>query len=241
MKLDSKSKILLVALAAVFLAFNAVFFLIASVMSLDIMSASTIISWVFMAIGFVSFLVFTKMSTNDSGLQNVMFLGFTIVKHCIVYLIVDFALCVLTLIISAFTVLNWIWVLLIQAIVLLVHIIFVLLCIASKKTIENVGAKIAQKTSYMKLLKADAESLPDYCQDSEARAEFAAFAEAVKYSDPVSCEALESLEQRLSELVSKMKEELGDNNVETAKADCAKATLLLKERNTKCKVLKKHG
>ncbi len=238
MKSNNTSKMLIIAVIAIFVAFNALFILIAGLLQINGLNACTVVSWVFMALGFVSFGLFAKMNRDDTALQKATFLGFTITKHCIAYLIVDAVLASALSIIGTLTEFYWLWSLLIQLVVFTLHIAFVMMCFAAKTTVVNVGEKLIQKTSNMRLMRASADSLPSYCKDAAAKQQFAKFAEAVKYSDTVSCAELEEIEHQLFDLIEEMKQLLEQDDVQSATALCDKATRLLQDRNLRCKALK---
>ena len=240
MKLNMKSKLLLIIMAIVFVVFNVIFFLIADSVEDDInkLNASTIISWVFVVLGFASFLIFSYFNSKGNA-GNVPVLRLTLIGHCTVYLIVDFILAAIFTLLGGFIKdFPIAWTVAIQLIALAVHLVIALLCLFAKETIENVEEKIKKKTAFMDMLRADAAMLPNYCTDAAAKPEFVKFAEAVRYSDPMSCEALEPIEEKLSLMVEEIKSQLIAGDIEGASANCKVATNVLRERNLKCKVLK---
>ena len=64
-------------------------------------------------------------------------------------------------------------------------------------------------------------------------------AEEFRYSDPVSTAALHDLEVRISALVSELRQSIQDGNPEYAQTLCDKTSALLRERNAKCKLVKR--
>ena len=227
-------------MAIVFVVFNVIFFLIADSVENDInsLNATTIVSWVFMVLGFGSFLLFSYLNSKGNA-ANIAVLRLTLIGHCAVYLIVDFVLAAIFTLLGGFIKdFPIAWAIAVQLIALAVHVVIALLCLFAKETIEDVDTKIKQKTAFMDMLRADAAMLPSYCTDASARAEFVKFAEAVRYSDPMSCEALELIEEKLSLIVEEMKGQLIAGDIEAASANCKVATNVLRERNLKCKVLK---
>ena len=111
-------------------------------------------------------------------------------------------------------------------------------CFLSKETIGDVHIKVSDKTRFIKLLGVDAQMLVEKCSDTETKRECHKFAEAVRYSDPMSSEALFELEKELALTVSQCDKAIEANDFVTAKDLCAKAILQLTERNKKCKALK---
>ena len=235
MKFNNKTKMLLAIIAVVFIVFNIVFFLIADAADFN---ATTIISWVFMILGFASFLTFAWLSKSKEGIPDNVFLRFTLFGHCTIYLIVDFVLAAFFMILGTFVDVSNVWSISIQLIVLGVHIVIALCCLLTKTVVEDLGKEVKQKTSRMKGLRVDSEMLVEYCTDAAAKNVFSKFAEAVRYSDPMTCDELEEIENDLKQIIYDMKELLLSGQIEDAQAKCKKAENILKERNRKCLMFK---
>ena len=84
----------------------------------------------------------------------------------------------------------------------------------SKETIDEIHDKVSDKKGFIKLLRADSETIVAKCNDPELKKKLQSFSEEIRYSDPMS------------------------NDVAEANDLCDKAHLLLVERNKKCKALK---
>ena len=235
MKLDNKSKIILAIVAVVFIVFNVLFFLVADTTGIN---TTTIISWVFMLLGFASFLTFSYLSSSKKGVASIVLMRFTLLGHCTIYLIVDFILAVFFTILGSTVEIPPVWSVSVQLIALAVHVVIALACLMTKVTIEDVGTAVKQKTSRMKGFRVEAEMLVDYCTDEAAKNEFRQFAEAVRYSDPMTCDALTEVEDNLEQIMSEMKYHLMSGEIEAAQNKCKIANNILKERNRKCLMYK---
>jgi len=235
MKLDSKGKIVLSIVAVVFVIFNILFFLIADTAGINV---TTIISWIFMILGFASFLLFAYLSGKKKGASTLMIMRLTIMEHCIIYLIVDFVLAVFFTILGSFVNIYPVWSISIQLIAFGVHIIIVLACLMTKTAMEEVEIEVKQKTARIKTFRVDAAMLVEYCTDENAKNDFRKFADAVKYSDPMSCDALAEIEDELEQVIAEMKHLLKAGEVEAAHDKCQIAFNILKERNKKCLMYK---
>lgn len=235
MKLNSKIKILLAIVAVIFIVFNVVFFLVADTAGI---TATTIISWVFMILGFVSFLTFAYLSKSKKGAPETVFMRLSLLGHCTVYLIVNFCLAVLFTILGALVDISPVWSVSVQLVALGVHVVIALACLMMKETIEDVGVQVKQKTSRMKGFRVDTEMLVEYCKDEAAKNDFRKFAEAIRYSDPMSCDALTDVEDQLEQIIYDMKSLLMAGDVEAAQSKCQIANNILKERNKKCQLFK---
>lgn len=235
MNFNRKIKILLAIVAVVFIIFNILFFLIADASDFN---NTTIISWVFMILGFASFITFAALSKSKEGIPDNVFLRFTLFGHCSIYLIVDFVLAVFFTILGSFVKISPVWSISVQLIALGVHIVIALCCLMTKTVVEDLDKDVKQKTSRMKSLRVDSEMLVECCTDSTAKNDFRKFAEAIRYSDPMTCDELEEIENELKEIIYDMKEHLISGEIEDAQTKRKKAELLLKERNRKCLLFK---
>ena len=123
-------------------------------------------------------------------------------------------------------------------ILLAVHLVFAISCFLAKEMIEEVQEKIQTNTIEMKLLQAEVEMVVEKTSDLDIKNAFRKLAEQVRYSDPVSNEYLSEIEREILTYVTNANVYLETNDKENALGCCKRASLLLLERNKKCKVLK---
>lgn len=105
------------------------------------------------------------------------------------------------------------------------------------ETVEAVDEKIKTKTLFVKMLTVDAESLLAHAQTQEAKAACKKVYEAVRYSDPMSDEALADVESQIALKFNEF------SNAVTESADSIKKladelVVLIGDRSRKCKLLK---
>ena len=103
---------------------------------------------------------------------------------------------------------------------------------AGASEINRVEEKIKVKRAFIQFLQTDIEMLAETETDAETKAELQKLAEKVRFSDPMSHEMLGELESRISVKVEEMK------TATDKKGLIAEVTILLTERNKKCKILK---
>ena len=101
-----------------------------------------------------------------------------------------------------------------------------------REKIEQVEEKVSRKVFYLKDLQADIELLAEKEADKEAKSELLKLAEAVRFSDPISNEALADIETEIADKVCALKN--ADNKVTAI----AEVKSLLTERSKKAKLLK---
>lgn len=162
--------------------------------------------------------------------------GFPIIKHSTVYIIAE--LLVSCVFIMFENNIRQSWAFGLQFLLLCIYGICAVSCFLSKETIDDVRTRVSDKTRFIKLLGIDAEMLVEKCSDPETKEECRRLVESVRYSDPMSSEALFELEKDLALTVSKCDRAIETGDFAAAKEFCAKAMLQLTERNKKCKALK---
>ncbi len=198
------------------------------------------VSWVFMLVAFVT-LAFMGVMLGKKGFSiRDWWFGYPLVKHSIWFIAAEFAASVLFMILDIFVNVNVALVFIPQFILLGVYMVLAISCLYAKTTVDEVREKTLSKTMSMKLLIVDAEMLPKICKDEEARLEFVKLAEELRYSDPVSHQALVALEGELANVIANANAMLKQDKVEEALKLCKEASLLLDQRNKKCMVLKRY-
>lgn len=109
---------------------------------------------------------------------------------------------------------------------------------AAAEMVSRIDDKIKTQTFFIKMMTADTDSLMARAKDDAARAEVRKVHEAVKYSDPMSNDALSGVEQQIFNKYIELSTAVDEGNALKIK-ECAERMLqLLVERNNKCKVLK---
>lgn len=96
--------------------------------------------------------------------------------------------------------------------------------------------KLVKNMSFMHSLQPGAVSLPGLTQDEELARLLEWFAEAVRYSDPVSGGVPKAAETDLSMCVDALRQAVLDNGCEATLLLEKKAERLLSERNRLCKL-----
>lgn len=234
MKITKNFKMIAAIGLIVLLTYNLIFFVLCGFPDHE---ATFWISWVFMMVAFAS-LSLTWIVLKEKGMvMRDWLFGFPIFNHSIIYIIAEFVLSTIFVIFEDDV--QWIWAFAIQFVLAAVYLILAISCFLAKSIITEVDTKVTDKTRFMKLLRADAEMLVEACDDPTLKEECRKFAEAVRYSDPMSNDALYELEQEINLVISDCNRMISIKSYEEARLLCRRAHLLLIERNKKCKALKK--
>lgn len=124
------------------------------------------------------------------------------------------------------------------AVILAVYAIAVLKVKAAAEISSATGEKVKTKTFFIRSLTVDCENLLAKAKSEQAKTACNKVYEAVRYSDPMSSDELSSVEEKISAKIGELSTAVTacDNEKITTLAD--ETVLLVKERNSKCKVLK---
>ena len=98
--------------------------------------------------------------------------------------------------------------------------------------IQRQDNKLKKDVSYMRNLQSKVCQMAAQCDAPELKQ----FAEDIRYSDPVSSDALGDIERDLSAVVDELQAAVAEDNRETIPVLCRKASGVLGERNRLCKL-----
>ncbi|MDO4544110.1 MAG: hypothetical protein Q4C01_06105 [Clostridia bacterium] len=237
MNRTKKSTLAGIALIIAFVVYNAVLFAICGFKG---HGAAFWLSWVFMLAAFGCIATASViLAKRKMELKDWLF-GYPLIRHTTIYVIVEFAISTVFIVLDCLlsSPIEWGWVFAAQIIPLGVYLLFAISCIIAKQTIDEMQIKTTDKTAFIRLLQIDAEMLSNACQDPKAKEVFKQFSEDVRFSDPMSSEALFELEKDIQLAVNRARDCQKSGDIESAIKLCKEASTLLTERNMKCKALK---
>ena len=211
-------------LAIVFVLFNVIAFAVPSAKT-----ATFWIAYAFTSIAFASQIAIWKFAFKGADILKSKFLGIPLISVGITYLIVQ---------IIAFAVFmalpltaSWI-ALVVCALILGISTICLIGTETGREEINRVEEKVEKKVFYIKSLQVDVEMLASAETDAETKAELTKLAERIRFSDPMSDEALVDLEAEISAKVKELK------TAENKSAIISVLDSLVTKRNEKIKQLK---
>jgi hypothetical protein len=123
-----------------------------------------------------------------------------------------------------------------QAVPLALYAILAASAILGRNIADEIDRKQAEQTFFIKVLTDDIERLAARAKDPELKKALEKLYDAARYSDPVSHAALSALENSISTKVSELSAAVSSG--EGVFALCEEITLLLGDRESKCKFLK---
>ena len=105
-------------------------------------------------------------------------------------------------------------------------------------TVNKVDEKVKVQTSYIKNLTVNTESILARAKSEPVKAECKKVYDAVRYSDPMSNEALSVIEAKITVKVDEFASAVGADDAEKAKEIANEIVILVGDRNKKCEALK---
>lgn len=196
------------------------------------------LSWLFTlaAIGAQGYVVRTAFYRGE-GVRS-KFYGWPIAKIGLVYLAVQLALG-LAFMALGLAVSVPVWLPLVLYVVLLgVSAAGFVAADAVRDEVVCQDVKLVKDTSFMRSLQARAAALPGLTQDAQLARLLEQFAEAVRYSDPVSGETLRDVEAELTACVDELQRAVAEGDTSSAQTLTQKAKAVLADRNRLCKLNK---
>ncbi|WP_434309176.1 hypothetical protein [Hominifimenecus sp. rT4P-3] len=132
---------------------------------------------------------------------------------------------------------NWVSII-ICLLILAFHAISVLKASVAADMVEQVDKRVDAQTQWIKRLTVEAEGLVSAAKSEAVRAECKKVYEAIRYSDPMSNDALSVIEEKITVKVDELAAAAGADDAERAKNAADEVRILVEERNKKCKALK---
>ena len=219
-----------------FIIFNAVTFLIPNQI-FGVTRFDKSVFWTAYALITLSFIVqlitaykFVKDDSLDKAFLNIPLLrtGYTAIILSIVVGLIFMVVPVLP---------SWIG----AIVCLLVAGYFVIACVNAgvvANLVSDIDKQVKTKTAFIRLAVVETESIMARATTEEIKLETKKVYEALKYSDPMSNSMLENIEQEIDNGLKELKKAVMENNDKKVVEISTTLLLNIKERNSKCKLLK---
>lgn len=223
-----------IAWAILLVLFNVIAFVSPGWTGVDKYSSSYWIGYIFITICFVGNLLCANFAFKADSARK-LFYNVPLITISYSALIVSFIVGGLCMLLSNLP--YWIGVIVCAA-VLALFAVAVVKANAAADLVERVDEKIKTETSFIKTMTAEAESLMNRAQSTEAKAACKKVYEALRYSDPMSHPDLTLIEAKITCKMDELASSVSVNNTERAQELTEELVLLVGERNKKCRVLK---
>lgn len=233
--MKSKFKYYLIIWALIVIAFNVVVFVVPrTIAGIDRFTGSFWVGYAFITIMFVAQLGIGWITFKEENLTK-LFYNISLIRISFIGMIVMGVSGMICMLIPVLPV--WVGII-ICLLVLIFNGIALVSAQAAVSTVEEIDKKIKGKTFFIKSLTVDVEMLKEKVTIPEIANELKPLYDAVRYSDPMSDDALSSIESQITILMSELSEGVEKADIDVVKKSIKSITLLLSERNKKCKLLK---
>lgn len=217
----------------------AIIFIAECVLFLAIPFPKTGAAWVEFAFTLISVCVGCGISWHafkNEGLKSKIY-GFPMFRIGFIYMIVQLIVGWIIAIVGCFTIVP-IWVALVASVIILA---FSLISVIGTDNARDIITEQQEQTrasvKQMKMFRLDIQYIVDICADNELKKPLEKLAESFKYSDPVTSDELSGIEENLQSQVKALSA-LVNTDKELAKKKIDEVSLLLADRNRRCKELK---
>lgn len=209
-----------------------IFFVVFNVIAFAIPTAKTATFWVayiFTVIAFVLQIIIWKFAFKGTDTLKSKFLGIPLISVGITYLLVQIIAFAVFMAVSFVP--SWIAIV-VCTLILGISSICLIGTETGREEINRVEQKVSKKVFYIKSLQIDAEMLAKAEVDADTKIALTNLAEKIRFSDPMSDELLAELEAKIRNKFEELK------LAEQKATIINELTLLIEERNKKCKLLK---
>lgn len=210
------------------LTFNVIAFVVPNEMKANFWAG-----YIFITLAFFGQLFCANIAFKAENAEK-FFYNFPLISISFVGTVIMLIIAGLTMTISAIPV----WVGIVFCLVVLAFTaIAVINASVTSETVSNIDTKIKAQTLFIKMLTADASNLMSKAQTKEAKEITKKIYEIIRYSDPVSNDALSSIESQITVRFKEFENAICESN-EKATSLGEELIILIEDRNTKCKLLK---
>ncbi len=186
------------------------------------------LSYVFVCVGFaanilVSYLTFKK-SDAEAIFMNIPLMSFS-VFYFLAELFASFIFMLFRFVVSPTLAVV------VQSIMLLIYIIFAVLALINKGVIDDINRDIQTKVRTIKNLSIQVKLMEDQCLDPELKRELHKVQEGIRFSDPMTTDVIEDIDDMIHSKVKELKYLCSNNDKNGAIQVCYQLSSYISERN----------
>ena len=226
-------KLYLIAWAVLFILFNLLTFVVPSIPENEKYTPSFWIGYTFITVTFVGQLICASTVFNSKSADKA-FYNISLVRINLSATIISFIVGAVFMVLSFLP--YWIGII-VCAIILSLNIVSMIKAEAAIDLVAKTDKKIKADTFFIRSLAVDAQSLAERAETEEIKNICRKVYETVRYSDPMSSDALSSVESQITVKFNELSDavSVGGGNISELANELI---VLVKDRNMKCKLLK---
>ena len=192
------------------------------------------IGYAFISVMFIGQLACSYAAFKSDDAKK-LFYNISLIKTSYAGLIASFLVGGLCMLISPLP--YWIGVI-VCAIVLAANVLSVVKAAVVVGEVVRIDEKVKKQTFFIKSLTVDADTLMAQAKSETAKAECRKVYEAIRYSDPMSNDALSSVEGQITVKFAELSDAVKADDAEKVAELAREVVILVGDRNKKCKLLK---
>lgn len=227
-------KFYLVIWAVLLILFNVISFVSVGWLEVEKYTPSFWIGYVFITLSFVGQIVCAYFALKEDNI-NKTFYKVSLITTSYSGLVLSFVFGGLCMVISLLP--YWVGIIL-CVIILAFSVIAVTKSRAAIDVVSRIDDNVKIKTFFIRSLTIDAESLVSRAKSESIRKECKKVYEAIRYSEPMSNEALATIESEITKKFSKLSESVISDDSEAVATLSYEIIVLIGDRNKKCNLLK---
>lgn len=220
--------------AILFVLFNVVAFVSVGWEGQEKYTASFWVGYIFIALALVGQLLCAKVAFEAKNLTK-LFYNLPLISVSWTGLLVSFVIGGLCMLISPLP--YWVGVI-VCSVVLAITAIAVIKANVVAEAVTEIDKKIKTQTFFIKSLTVDAEGLLARANSEEMKVECKKVYDTIRYSDPMSHEALSGVESQITLKFVELTEAVSGCELDNIKKLAREVCVLVDDRNKKCRLLK---
>ncbi len=233
MKLDKKSKSVIIVYAIILFAYILAFLIIPFNKN-----AASWISFVFTIISIISSLLVCGCAFKVKETLVSKIYGFPIFRVGAIYALMQLVVGIIICTIAVFIAVPY-WIALLLSVILLgAAAIGVIITDNTRDMIEETDESVKVDTENVTFFQINIAGIVDDCENPEIKAELVKLNELFEFSDPVTNDSTKEIEENIKNMLAELKVLVADGDADDINAMIKKLTNALNERNRICKAYK---
>lgn len=192
------------------------------------------VGYIFITIVFIGNLVCSFLFFKEENIDKI-FLKLPIIYIAYIALIVSLIAGAIAMAIPVIP--YWVGIV-VDVVILAVYAIAIVQANTAADVVSEIDDRVKAQTFFIHSLTVDAQTLMSFAQSDDVKTECKKVYESIRYSDPMSNDALAEIERQIQNEFKTFDDAVKKDNTELVKNSANKIIALINKRNSKCKVLK---
>lgn len=192
------------------------------------------VGYIFITIVFIGNLVCSFLFFKEENIDKI-FLKLPIIYIAYIALIVSLIAGAIAMAIPVIP--YWVGIV-VDVVILAVYAIEIVQANTAADVVSEIDDRLKAQTFFIHSLTVDAQTLMSFAQSDDVKTECKKVYESIRYSDPMSNDALAEIESQIQNEFNTFDDAVKKDNTELVKNSANKIIALINKRNNKCKLLK---